>query len=69
MSCAFDLFSDTDVEFSAAAVGYAGLPNWLSILQVNRTSPAYLYGTPAANDVGNLTVEVSNHSIMRACNS
>ena len=54
-------FAAPDVEFSAAAVGHAGLPNWLSILQVSRASPAYLHGTPAANDIGNTTVEVSNN--------
>ena len=51
---------DTEVEFSAAVAGHAGLPNWLSVLQVNRISPAYIFGTPAANNIGNITLEVSD---------
>ena len=57
----FVLFSgDTEVEFSAAVAGHAGLPSWLSVLQVNRLSPVYIFGTPAANDIGNITLEVSD---------
>lgn len=52
---------DTEVEFSAAVAGHAGLPNWLSVLQVNRLSPAYIFGTPAVNDIGNVTLEVSEN--------
>ena len=55
------MFSDdTEVEFSAAVAGHAGLPSWLSVLQVNRVSPAYIFGTPAVNDIGNVTLEVSD---------
>ena len=41
--------------------GHAGLPRWLSVLQVNRLSPAYIFGTPAVNDIGNITLEVSEN--------
>ena len=51
----------SEVEFSAAVAGHAGLPSWLSVLQVNRVSPAYIFGTPAANDIGNITLEVSDN--------
>ena len=50
--------ANVGVEVSATQQGFAGIPDWLSLLQVNESAPVILYGTPAEEDVGTIPVKV-----------
>ena len=50
--------ANVGVEVSATQQGFAGIPDWLSLLQVNESAPVILYGTLAEEDVGTIPVKV-----------
>ena len=55
-------FLGVPVQYSVSLDSAAGLPSWLTLLQSENqdaTSPASLYGTPANEDLGKITLNVS----------
>lgn len=55
-------FVGIQVQYSVSLDSAAGLPSWLTLLQSDNqdaASPAFLYGTPAEDDLGQITLNVS----------